>query len=102
MNAADIGLYLSLIVLGLASALWVMMRSFVKFKRTEQYLCGEPSKDFSPQYIDITRNFKMTLKAVYSILDDYFTSGIWNEWFTYSLPYLFILLLVMLALYLKG
>lgn len=102
MSLGELGLYLSLTVLGLAFILWIMALKLIRFRVTDPYLCGESSRDFKQIYVDLSRTFSRTFKEVYRVLTDYVTTGIWNDWFSFSLPYLLILIIVFIAIYLRG
>jgi len=85
----------------LAVALWLPTANKSRIRRTEIYLSGEPQSHFKLSFVEVAWAIRYVMQRLYKTLVEHVQTGLFNDWFAFSLPYL-LLLVVLLYLALGG
>jgi len=85
----------------LAVALWLPTARTSRIRRTEVYLSGEPQAHFKLSLVEVAWAIRYVMQRLYKTLVEQVQSGLFNDWFAFSLPYL-LLLAVLLYMALGG
>lgn len=101
MDLPTLMLTLTAISLLLAVALWLPTARASRVRRTEVYLSGEPQSHFKLSFVEVAWAVRYVMQRLYRTLVEQVQTGMFNDWFAYSLPYL-LLLVVLLYLALGG
>ncbi len=96
MDALSLAGLLTAISLLVSLIVWLPLASRTRIRRTEVYLSGEPQAHFSISIAEASWAVRRVLERLYSTLLNHVQTGVFNDWFALSLPYL-LLLLVLLA-----
>lgn len=82
---------------------WLPLVWRVRVRRTEVYLSGEPQMHFSIGITEISWAVRRVFEKLYSALLNYIQTGVFNDWFALSLPYLLLLLVLLtVAILMRG
>lgn len=81
----------------LSLILWLPIVWRVSVRRTEVYLSGEPQAHFPLGVTEISWAIRRTLEKLYLALLNHVQTGVFNDWFALSLPYLLLLLALLTA-----
>lgn len=95
MDALGMATILTIMSIVLALILWLPLSAKTRIRKTELYLSGEPQSSFTVRVTEITWAVRRVFETVYRILIDHVQTGIFNDWFALSLPYLLVLLLLL-------
>ncbi len=96
MDALNLAGLLTVLSLLVSFAIWLPLASRTRVRRTDVYLSGEPQAHFPIGVAEASWAVRRVLERLYSSLVNHVQTGSFNDWFTLSLPYL-LLLLVLLA-----
>lgn len=95
MDALSIAGLLTAVSILISLILWLPLSSRAKIRKTEVYLSGEPQKFFSISVAEISWAVRTVLERLYSVLLKHVQTGVFNDWFALSLPYLLLLLVLL-------
>ncbi|MCC6046570.1 MAG: hypothetical protein LM571_00005 [Desulfurococcaceae archaeon] len=101
MDLQTLMLILTATSLLIAVALWLPIARTSRIRRTEVYLSGEPQSQFRIGLVEVAWAVRYTMQRLYRALVEYVQTGLFNDWFAFSLPYL-LLLAVLLYIALGG
>ncbi len=95
MDLPTLMLTLTATSLLLAVALWLPTARTPRIRRTEVYLSGEPQAHFKLSFVEVAWAIRYVMQRLYKALIEQVQSGLFNDWFAFSLPYLLLLLVIL-------
>lgn len=95
MDALGIATILTTMSIVLALILWLPISLKTRIRKTELYLSGEPQSGFTVRVTEVSWAVRRVFERIYEILIGHVQTGIFNDWFALSLPYLLVLLLLL-------
>lgn len=102
MDALALAGLLTAITVLVSLIVWLPLASRTRVRRTEVYLSGESQSDFSLGFIETSWAVRRVFERLYSMLLNYVQTGIFDDWFALSLPYLLLLLVLLIVAVLTG
>lgn len=102
MDALTLVGLLTMISVLVSFVIWLPLASRVRVRKTEIYLSGEPQSHFNMGIIEISWAVRRVFERLYSMLLGYVQTGVFDEWFALSLPYLLLLLVLLTVAALTG
>ncbi len=75
--------------------IWLPLATKIRVRKTEVYLSGEPQAHFSIGIAEISWAVRSVLERLYTTIINYVQTGVFNDWFSLSLPYLLLLLVLL-------
>jgi hypothetical protein len=95
MDALSIATVLTAISILLALVLWLPISLKARIRKTEIYLSGEPQSMFSVSITEVSWAVRRVFERIYKVLVSHVQTGVFNDWFALSLPYLLMLILLL-------
>lgn len=95
MEALSLAILLTFISITIALTLWIPLSLKIRVRRTEVYLSGESQKHFPLSVAEASWAVRRVFEKLYSALIHHVQTGIFNDWFAFSLPYLLLLIVLL-------
>ncbi|MEM2207938.1 MAG: hypothetical protein QXG17_04525 [Sulfolobales archaeon] len=95
MDALTLVGLLTVVSVVVSIVIWLPIANKSRVRRTEVYLSGEPQAHFSIGITEISWAVRRVFERLYSTLLNHVQTGVFNDWFSISLPYLLLLLVLL-------
>ncbi|MCS7099623.1 MAG: hypothetical protein RMH84_02105 [Sulfolobales archaeon] len=102
MDAPSLMGILTAISIAVSLAIWIPIALKVRVRRTEVYLSGEPQAGYRLGITEVSWSVRRVFEKLYAAILNYVQTGVFNDWFAISLPYLILLLTLLTVVTLVG
>ncbi|MCX8184430.1 MAG: hypothetical protein RMI56_06095 [Sulfolobales archaeon] len=102
MDALTLIGILTAVSIAVSVVIWLPVALKAKVRRTEMYLSGEPQVNFNLGITEVSWAVRRVFEKLYSVVLNYVQTGVFNDWFAISLPYLLILLALLTVAIIVG